>query len=94
MKATQHFTSGSVSMTKHCNKCGRMTPHRVNRDHKAGSCLLCLYILDPRILSRDELTVLGIGENQLRIDIWKWQAEREKLSAAEASAPKQESLFA
>lgn len=90
MKATQHFTSASVSMTKYCNKCERMTAHRVNGNHKAGSCLVCLYSLDPRILSQDELTVMGIGRTQLQTDIWRWQVAREKRS----NAPKQESLFA
>lgn len=91
MKATQHFTSRSVSMTKHCNQCARMTPHRVNSNHKAGACLLCLYANDPRILSRDELTVLGISETQFKLDVWKRQSRRE----AEAQAVDQQGgLFA
>lgn len=82
----EHHTSNRVSVSKHCRKCEKVTAHRVNGNHTVGHCLCCLYKLDPRILSRDELSVLGTTENQRKLDIWARQAK--------PVAPVQEELFA
>ena len=84
---SQHCTRNTIAFPKHCRKCGKERPHRVGANHKVGNCLVCLYNLDPRILSSDELQVLGITEQQRKLDIWAKQKARDE-------APKQEVLFA
>jgi hypothetical protein len=87
MSGKFHHTNRAVSVSQYCKKCERVTPHRVNRT--VGDCLHCLYKLDPKILSKDELSVLGISEPQLNLDVWKWTQARNKRN----NSAVQEALF-
>ena len=81
MSGNFHYTSNTVSVSKHCKKCGKVTPHRVNDNHQVGKCLVCLYKLDPRILSRDEFAMLRIPDHQRVMDIWAKQLETDRSTA-------------
>jgi hypothetical protein len=38
---SKHHTRNTVSFSAYCNKCGRMTQHRVD-DRRKGPCLECI----------------------------------------------------
>src|SRR5437868_6224628 len=38
----QHFTKRTVSAARWCNKCRKMTPHRVDDGRPGGPCLTCM----------------------------------------------------
>lgn len=42
---SKHHTRNTVSFSAYCNKCGRMTQHRVD-DRRKGPCLECIARLD------------------------------------------------
>lgn len=84
MAGNFHYPRSQMAVQKHCKKCRVTTFHRINGDRTAGDCLECLYAIDPRILSGDELTVLGISENQLKLDIWAKQSRKEVVAAPAA----------
>lgn len=91
MSGNFHYPRKQMAVPKHCKKCRRTTDHRIKADRTVGDCLRCLYAVDPRILSSDELTVLGISTTQLQRDIWAKALDREK---AHALAHAQQELFA
>jgi len=53
---TQHYTKLTVEAQHYCNKCGRMTMHRVD-DGRLGPCLECIKKLDQ--VHEQRLKLLG-----------------------------------
>jgi hypothetical protein len=48
---TEHFTRNTVSATKHCNRCAKSTPHKVE-DRRITWCIPCAERNERRIEER------------------------------------------